>query len=174
MRNLRLVVKRRDNNKQVSRMSYVHYAMLAEHYKKQGISCGILAFRSPKNASQRRELAAARKKFRVVEVVARNINNPEIIFEDLGFLVSVAEWAIQKRSASTASLFIDRIAKMLAKEQAKICTEAVDEDPHLKLLFKKYNPSLLTHPRGYRWWHEQLTTHKGRKKTTGANKKLRS
>lgn len=163
MRDMRLVVKRLDNGKQVSRMSFVHYVLLAEHYKKHGISCGILALTRANSMSQRRAVAAARKKFKVVKVAARKVNNPEMIFEDLGFLVSVAEWAIQKCSASTASLFIDRIAKMLAKEQAKICADAVDGDLHLKLLFKKYNPSLLTHPRRYRWWHEQLTTSKTRK-----------
>lgn len=161
MTKIRYVVKRRDNNKEASRMTLELYTLLANHHRENGISCGILALRVPKNDIELDGLKKTKEKYVVKAVKARNTNNPENIFKNLEFLVALAEW-IMKRTVSKRAPYLHRIGFMLEQEQRKIVDESNFADVDLMDIFETFDPRLLTHARKKRWWVDQLTEKKRR------------
>jgi hypothetical protein len=89
----RVVVKRRANNKQVSRIKKVHTQMVAAHLTATGMGGGIIDLALPKSAQEESEMLNAMEKVKVATVTTRRTDNPSIS----AALNNEALWALRAR-----------------------------------------------------------------------------
>jgi|GEM_PF-1913302 len=155
MTKVRLIVRRRDNGKQVSKMKRVHWGVLADHLNKSGEGGGIVELLVPKLTKEIEELLEAQKKFQVATVKSRNVNNPRNVFSNFSLIYFVIQWLLEV-SLNPNGLTIDRISKRLADEHFKIVQSLPNKDQKLEKVFTLYNPLLLTIFRKQSWWKGQI------------------
>ena len=145
MSKVRLVVKRRDNDKHVSKMKRPFHMMLSEYMTTKGFDAGIYSLVTPKSTADLEALKQAKSTHVVAEVSSRDRDSASFnyLFENLAFAVALSEWWIS-RSRNPNSPTIERISKFIADEQCKIVQGKDARDNELEAIFFKHAAFLLT------------------------------
>lgn len=155
MTKVRLIVKRRDNGKQVSLMRTKHWRVLAAHLNEEGLGGGVVSLLLPRTAKERKELQEAQQAFCADEVKERKVNNPRNICCNVAFVVEIGEWWCRK-VPNPDNLTIVRLSQRLADEQLKIVRAMSSRDQSLEEIFARYEPLLGDTHRKKSWWQAQF------------------
>jgi hypothetical protein len=147
----RVVVKRRTNNKQVSRLKKIHTQMVAAHLTASGMGGGIVDLALPKSAHGVSEMLNAMGKFKVATVTTRHTDNPSIsaALKNEALWVALSEWLISSRTYPE-KLTIDAIAKIFCFEQGHKGTQS------FQAVLSQHAQVLIDNPRSASWWEEQI------------------
>lgn len=151
MINTRLIVKRRANNKQVSRPKKIHTQMIAAHLTATCMGGGIIELALPKSAHEVTELLKEMEKFEVATVATRDTDNPSIsaALKKEALWVALSEWLIASRTYPE-KLTIDKIANIFCYEQKHKETQSFSD------VLSQHAPVLLDSPKSASWWEEQI------------------
>ena len=162
---VRLVVKRLDNGKHVSKMKTPFHLMLTEHMIRNGMSAGIYSLLAPKNIRELNELEKAKLTHVVESVQTRetDMTHPSDLFNDTGFPVAIAEWWIDTNKHPKVP-FIGRLCKELAREQSLIVDGSIKRDLKLEAIFRKFQDHLLFRKRKQTWWEDRFAEQRKRYK----------
>jgi hypothetical protein len=157
MSKVRLVVKRRDNGKHVSKMKHPFHMMLSEYMATKSLDAGIYSLLTPKSTADLEALKQAKLSHVVAEVSSRDKDslNFNYLLENLAFAVALSEWWIS-RSRNPNSPTIERISKFIADEQCKIVRGKDARDKELEAIFFKHAAFLLTRRYSAKWWEERF------------------
>jgi len=160
----RVVVKRRANNKQVSRIKKVHTQMVAAHLTATGMGGGIIDLALPKSAQEESEMLNAMEKVKVATVTTRRTDNPSIsaALNNEALWVALSEWLISSRRYPE-KLSIEEIAEIFCFGQGHKGTQSFHD-----VLFQ-HAPVLIGNPRSASWWEEQI---RAKRKQLKLKKKL--
>lgn len=147
----RLIVKRRANNKQVSRLKKIHIQMVAAHLTANCMGGGIIDLALPKSAHEVSEMLNAFGKFKVATVTTRDTDNPIIstALKNEALWVALSEWLISSRTY-LKKLTIDAIANIFCFEQGHEGTQSFRD------VLLQHAPILIDNPRSASWWEEQI------------------
>ncbi len=147
----RLVVKRRANNKQVSRLKKIHTQMVAAHLTATCMGGGIINLALPKDANEVSEMVIALGKFKVATVTTRDTDNSSIsaALKNEALWVALSEWLRSSRTYPE-KLTIDAIAKIFCFEQGHKGTQSFRD------VLSKHAPVLIDNQRSASWWEEQI------------------
>jgi hypothetical protein len=155
MNDTRLVVKRLDNQKEISRYKKADFQLIADHLALNGMGGGIIEAILPQNTVERDFLQKNKKKFYVKEVsVRRTIHaNARNAARSKSFLKEIGQWLLQ-RNTNWRALGILVLAKLIEREHKKIYYGRKDRDLFLEKILLKYQLELVL--RRNVWWEEQL------------------
>jgi hypothetical protein len=170
MSKVRLVVKRRDNGKQVSAIKKVHNQLIAEHLDKNGNGGGIVPLALPQNPEDWSTFVSAKNKYEVTSVATREVDNPKHIFKDAIFLAVIDEWC-KKSTANPYLLKIKGKSALIAAEHKKIVEKQDKRNIALECLISQHAPQLIFCVRSHQWWKAQFTYARKIQKKVRANKK---
>ncbi len=147
----RLVVKRRANNKQVSRTKKTHNQLVATHLTATGLGGGIIDLALPKDANEMAALSEVESKFKVATITTRTTDNSSIsaALKNVALWVGLSEW-LRSNKTYSEKLTIEAIAKIFCYEQG------ANGKPSFHGVLLKHAPELIDNPRSASCWEEQI------------------
>lgn len=155
MNDTRLVVKRCDNKKEISRYIRADFQLIADHLASNGVGGGIIELILPKNKVEWDFLQKNKKKFYVNEVSVRQTihSNARDAARSKSFLKEIGQWLLQ-RNTNWRAIGVKFLAKLIEREHKKIYHARTDRDLLLEMILLKYQLVLIV--RRHNWWEEQL------------------
>jgi len=158
MKETRLVVKRKNNGKQVSKLKEIDIKLIANTLHQTGRGGGIVDLLLSKTLEEQQKLDEYEKKIFVEEVVIRDAKNQELkdYFKNDALIVQLGIWW-EKHYPMT--LTFEDFGLELANAQGKIINTSQKNQKlsDLKNILRRFAPILQSVPREARWWEDQIT-----------------
>jgi len=158
MKDTRLVVKRKDNGKQVSKLKEIDNKLIANTLHQNGRGGGIVDLLLPKTSEEQQKLEEYEKKFNVTEVKTRDTQNQLLknYFNNDVLIIQLGIW--WDRHYKIALTFED-MGLELSNAQDKIINSRKTNEKlsDLKNILRRFAPELQRVHREARWWEDQIT-----------------
>lgn len=157
MKETRLVVKRKDNGKQVSKLKEIDNKLIANTLHQTGRGGGIVDLLLSKTSEEQQKLDEYEKKFFVDEVAIRDAKNQELkdYFKNDVLIIQLGIWG--EKHYPLALTFED-LGLELANAQNKIINSSQTNQKlsDLKNILRRFAPKLQSVLREARWWEDQI------------------
>jgi hypothetical protein len=159
MMHTRLVVKRRDNDKEVSRYKAIHQQLIAVHLTVNDLGGGIIDALLPQCKEEWDLLLDRKKNLYVKEAFVRQSDraNARKAARSKSFLKDIGQWLLQ-RDTNWRAVGIVSLAKLIEREHKKIRDTLPSRDQFLEAVLYKHQ--LLDVKRRHGWWEEQFAAAK--------------
>jgi hypothetical protein len=158
MKGTRLVVKRKDNGKQVSKLKEIDNKLIANTLHQNGRGGGIVDLLLPKTSEDQRKLEEYEKKFSVTEVKVRNTQNQLLnnYFKNDTLVIQLGIWWDKHYKIA---LTIEDLGLELSNAQDKIINSRKINPKlsDLKNILRRFAPELQRVHREARWWEDRIT-----------------
>ena len=159
MINTRLVVKRRDNDKEVSRYKAIHHQLIAVHLTVNDLGGGIIDALLHQSKEDWDLLMDRKKNLYVKQALVRqsDLANARKAARSKSFLKDIGQWLLQ-RNTNWRVVGIVFLAKLIEREHKKIHNVLPSRDQLLEEVLYKHQ--LLDVVRRHGWWEEQFAAAK--------------
>lgn len=158
MKDTRLVVKRKDNGKQVSKLKEIDNKLIANTLHQTGRGGGIIDLLLPKTSEEQQKLEEYEEKFNVTEVKTRDTQNQLLknYFKNDTLIIKLGIW--WDKHYKIALTFED-MGLELSNAQEKIINSRNTNDKlsDLKNILRRFAPELQRVHREARWWEDRIT-----------------
>jgi len=157
MKITRLVVKRKDNGKQVSKLKELDNKLIANKLHETRRGGGVVNLLLSKTRAEKQEIDAYKKKFTVDEVLVRDTQSQLFkgYFKNKTFIIELIDW--WEKYYKMKLTFEDLGLELANAQHLIIKTLHTNQKlSDFKNILRRFAPKLLEIPRGSRWWEDQL------------------